>query len=62
MVILVTVLLLTGLAGRIIAEAILGDDERLSIFEGLKIPSCLWWSNYQRSCDKDWCAVLQVFR
>lgn len=30
---------LTGLAGRIIAEAILGDDERLSIFEGLKIPS-----------------------
>lgn len=30
---------LTGLAGRIVAEAILGDDERLSIFEGLKVPS-----------------------
>ena len=30
---------LTGLAGRIAAEAILGDDERLSIFESLKVPS-----------------------
>ena len=30
---------LTGLAGRIVAEAILGDDERLSIFESLKVPS-----------------------
>lgn len=30
---------LTGLAGRIIAEAILGNDERLSVFEQLKIPS-----------------------
>ena len=30
---------LTGLAGRIIAEAILGNDERLRIFEGLKVPS-----------------------
>ncbi|MCK3657868.1 oxidoreductase [Pasteurellaceae bacterium Pebbles2] len=30
---------LTGLAGRIIAESILGDDRRLSIFESLKIPS-----------------------
>lgn len=30
---------LTGLAGRIIAEAILGNDERLSVFEKLKIPS-----------------------
>ncbi len=30
---------LTGLAGRIVAEAILGDDERLSIFEDLKVPS-----------------------
>ncbi|QLB12124.1 gamma-glutamylputrescine oxidase [Bisgaardia hudsonensis] len=30
---------LTGLAGRIIAEAILGNDERLAIFEKLKVPS-----------------------
>ena len=30
---------LTGLAGRIIAEAILGNDERLRVFEQLKIPS-----------------------
>ena len=30
---------LTGLAGRIIAEAIEGNDERLAIFEGLKVPS-----------------------
>lgn len=30
---------LTGLAGRIVAEAILGDDQRLRIFEGLKVPS-----------------------
>ena len=30
---------LTGLAGRIVAEAILGNDERLSIFESLKVPS-----------------------
>lgn len=30
---------LTGLAGRIIAEAIEGDDERLAIFESLKVPS-----------------------
>ncbi|MDY4279573.1 MAG: FAD-binding oxidoreductase [[Pasteurella] mairii] len=30
---------LTGLAGRIIAEAILGNDERLRIFEMLKVPS-----------------------
>ena len=30
---------LTGLAGRIIAEAILGNDERLRIFEELKVPS-----------------------
>ncbi|OOF69885.1 NAD(P)/FAD-dependent oxidoreductase [Rodentibacter caecimuris] len=30
---------LTGLAGRIISEAILGNDERLQIFESLKVPS-----------------------
>ncbi|WP_386695611.1 NAD(P)/FAD-dependent oxidoreductase [Lonepinella sp. MS14435] len=30
---------LTGLAGRIIAESILGDDQRLRVFEKLKIPS-----------------------
>lgn len=30
---------LTGLAGRIIVEAILGNDERLRVFEQLKIPS-----------------------
>ena len=30
---------LTGLAGRIIAEAIEDNDERLAIFEGLKVPS-----------------------
>ncbi|MGZ3081070.1 NAD(P)/FAD-dependent oxidoreductase [[Haemophilus] ducreyi] len=30
---------LTGLAGRIIAEAISGNDERLAIFESLKVPS-----------------------
>ncbi len=30
---------LTGLAGRIIAEAIEGNDERLRIFEALKVPS-----------------------
>ncbi|MBF0784804.1 FAD-binding oxidoreductase [Muribacter muris] len=30
---------LTGLAGRIIAEAIEGNDERLAVFENLKIPS-----------------------
>lgn len=30
---------LTGLAGRIICEAILGDDERLHLFEQLHIPS-----------------------
>ena len=29
---------LTGLAGRIISEAICGNDERLAIFEGLKVP------------------------
>lgn len=32
---------LTGLAGRIIAEAICGNDERLAIFEKLKVPSVL---------------------
>lgn len=30
---------LTGLAGRIIQEAVLGNDERLSLFESLKVPS-----------------------
>lgn len=30
---------LTGLAGRIIAEAITGNDERLRVFEQLKVPS-----------------------
>ena len=30
---------LTGLAGRIVAEAILGDDHRLAIFEQLKVPT-----------------------
>ncbi|EJS88023.1 OrdL, partial [Pasteurella multocida subsp. multocida str. Anand1_cattle] len=30
---------LTGLAGRIVAEAILGNDERLRVFEQLKVPS-----------------------
>lgn len=30
---------LTGLAGRIIQEAILGNDERLALFESLKVPS-----------------------
>lgn len=30
---------LTGLAGRIIAEAILGNDERLRVFEKLKVPA-----------------------
>ncbi|WP_386689210.1 NAD(P)/FAD-dependent oxidoreductase [Lonepinella sp. MS14437] len=30
---------LTGLAGRIIAESILGDDQRLRVFEKLKIPA-----------------------
>ncbi|AMQ94102.1 oxidoreductase [Aggregatibacter actinomycetemcomitans] len=30
---------LTGLAGRIVAEAILGNDERLKIFGKLKVPS-----------------------
>ncbi|MDP9500304.1 FAD-binding oxidoreductase [Bisgaard Taxon 45] len=30
---------LTGLAGRIVAEAILGNDERLHVFEQLKVPS-----------------------
>lgn len=30
---------LTGLAGRIIAEAILGNDERLCVFEKLKVPT-----------------------
>ena len=34
---------LTGLAGRIIAEAILGNDERLRIFEELKSPVVLRW-------------------
>lgn len=32
---------LTGLAGRIIAEAIEGNDERLAIFEQLKVPT-IW--------------------
>ncbi|PID51584.1 MAG: FAD-dependent oxidoreductase [Pasteurellales bacterium] len=32
---------LTGLAGRIITEAICGNDERLAIFEQLKVPSLL---------------------
>ena len=30
---------LTGLAGRVVAEAILGNDERLAIFSKLKVPS-----------------------
>lgn len=30
---------LTGLAGRILAEAILGNDQRLRVFEKLKVPS-----------------------
>ncbi len=30
---------LTGLAGRLIAEAILGDDHRFHVFEQLKVPS-----------------------
>ncbi|HDR1022539.1 TPA: FAD-binding oxidoreductase [Pasteurella multocida] len=30
---------LTGLAGRIVAEAILGNDERLRVFEKLKVPT-----------------------
>lgn len=30
---------LTGLAGRIIAESIFGDDSRLRLFENLKVPS-----------------------
>ena len=30
---------LTGLAGRIVAEAILGNNERLAIFSKLKVPS-----------------------
>ncbi|AUI66355.1 MULTISPECIES: FAD-binding oxidoreductase [Glaesserella] len=30
---------LTGLTGRIIAESILGNDERLRVFESLKVPS-----------------------
>ncbi|MDG6897696.1 oxidoreductase [Actinobacillus delphinicola] len=30
---------LTGLAGRIVSEAIMGDDERLAIFEQLRVPS-----------------------
>ncbi|AKD38346.1 protein OrdL [Pasteurella multocida subsp. multocida OH4807] len=30
---------LTGLAGRVIAEAILGDDTRLRVFEKLKVPT-----------------------
>ncbi|QGM81391.1 NAD(P)/FAD-dependent oxidoreductase [Otariodibacter oris] len=32
---------LTGLAGRILAEAIEGNDERLRVFENLKVPSIL---------------------
>lgn len=30
---------LTGLAGRIVAEAITGDDERLKLFEALRVPA-----------------------
>lgn len=30
---------LTGLAGRIVAEAIMGDDSRLALFEALPVPS-----------------------
>ncbi len=30
---------LTGLAGRVVAEAILGNDERLATFSKLKVPS-----------------------
>lgn len=30
---------LTGLAGRIVAEAIMGNDERLALFESLSVPS-----------------------
>lgn len=30
---------LTGLAGRIISEAIIGNDQRLAIFESLKVPT-----------------------
>ncbi|WP_301099719.1 FAD-binding oxidoreductase [Otariodibacter sp.] len=35
---------LTGLAGRIIAEAIDGNDERLRVFEKLKVPT-IWGGN-----------------
>ncbi len=53
----------SSFAGRIIAEKILSDDERLSIFEGLKIPPA--YSGYRINKDlttKDWCAVKQSFR
>lgn len=54
---------LTGLAGRVIAEAILGDDTRLRIFEKLKVPTIhggkfiqkaalFIGSNYYRFLDK----------
>lgn len=36
---------LTGLAGRIIAEAILGNRERLAIFEQLKVPT-IWGGRF----------------
>ena len=39
---------LTGLAGRIVAEAILGNDERLRLFSALKVPSLpgiAWFKN-----------------
>ncbi|TDQ57626.1 gamma-glutamylputrescine oxidase [Mesocricetibacter intestinalis] len=54
---------LTGLAGRIIAESILGDDHRLRVFESLKVPvvyggkwikraATLVGMNYYRFLDK----------
>ncbi|MCR1837114.1 FAD-binding oxidoreductase [Rodentibacter caecimuris] len=56
---------LTGLAGRIVAEAILGNDERLQIFEGLKVPSVYggkWVKNLATKIGVQYYKFLDKFR
>ena len=53
---------LTGLAGRIIAEAILGNDGRLRIFEELKVPSFYGGKRLKKLSHQDRRTLLQIPR
>ncbi|OOF55525.1 oxidoreductase [Rodentibacter genomosp. 2] len=56
---------LTGLAGRIVAEAILGNDKRLQIFEELKVPSVYggkWVKNLATKIGVQYYKFLDKFR